>query len=79
MARNINENEAWIGNCAIMEMSVAVASLISKEGSFYCLFFFFEGWGMIQVKLMARHILCPDLAGIIIFKVIKAGFNKILN
>lgn len=77
MARNINENEAWIGNCAIMEMSMAVASLISKEGSFYC--HFFEGWEMIQVKLMSRHILCPGLAGIIIFKVIKAGFNKILN
>lgn len=77
MARNINENEAWIGNCTIMEMSVAVASLISKEGSFYCHFF----WGMRNdtSKIMARHILCPDLAGIIIFKVIKDGFNKILN
>lgn len=77
MARNINENEAWIGNCTIMGMSVAVASLISKEGSFYC--HFFEGREMIQVKLMARHNLCPDLAGIMIFKVIKDGFNKILN
>lgn len=34
---------------------------------------------MIQVELMTRHILCPGLAGVIIFKVIKAGFNKILN
>lgn len=77
MARNINENEAWIGNCAIMDMSMAMASLISKEGSFYC--HFSEGWGIIQVKLMTRHILCPAWAGIIIFKVIKAGFNKNLN
>lgn len=77
MARNINENEAWIGNCAIMEMSMAMASLISKEGSFYC--HFFEGWEMIQVKLMTRNILYPGLAGIIIFKVIKPRFNKILN
>lgn len=77
MARNINENEAWIGNCAIMEMSMAMARLISKEGSFYC--HFFEEWEMIQVELMTRHILCPGLAGVIIFKVIKAGFNKILS
>lgn len=77
MARNINENEAWIGNCAIMEMSMAMASLISKEGSFYC--HFFEGWEMMQVKLMTRNILYPGLAGIIIFEVIKPRFNKILN
>lgn len=77
MAGIINENEAWIGNCAIMEMRMAMARLISKEGSFYC--HFFEAWGMIQVELMTRHILCPGLAGVIIFKVIKAGFNKILN
>lgn len=36
MARNINENEAWIWNCAIIETNVAVLSLISKEGPFYC-------------------------------------------
>lgn len=34
---------------------------------------------MIQVELMTRHILCPGLAGVIIFKDIKAGFNKILS
>lgn len=34
---------------------------------------------MIQVKLMTRNILYPGLAGIIIFKVIKPRFNKILN
>lgn len=42
--------------------------LIFKEVSFIA---FFENGEMIQVKLMARHILHPDIGSMVIRKVIK--------